>query len=51
MLSLTHAVLVPTGIDEDVVELLPDDVEGDCVQDVNVAAVRVMVNQNRTSFR
>src|SRR5271157_3453623 len=51
VLSLTQAVLVPTGAVVAVVELLPDDVDGDCVQEANVMAVRAMVNHNKTGFR
>ena len=34
-----------------VVELVPDDVDGDDVQAANVIAARAMVNHNRRGFR
>jgi hypothetical protein len=51
VLSLTQAVFVPTGVVVAVVELVPDDVDGDDVQAANVMAVRASVNHNRRSFR
>lgn len=51
MLSFTQAVLLPTGGAVTVVEVAPDEEDGDEVQAASVTAVRAMANHDRTGFR